>query len=466
MKLFRVSLRKLHSIIKIPKFEAFQSHNAEQQTSADFFEEIVLLKWQQKVFSKTERIYYAQKEHCKTDLEKQYHQMTKESSDESANESGLIFTYTNDDKFAPLDNFGSRDLKITNLRRNVDANETIKDEGNSHLFISNEESFVKTRYALTNGDDFMKMFIMADLEPTTLLVSIFYRASDGVFIIYPDFNTSDNEYLLEIDQNSKQSFGYNVENISLGFNEATKEQAEKEKLAKIQEETCELMKKLNISKDPQFVYPKFCRVVLLLEIIDGRNFEYENLHVQFDMKLPKFVKVVEGGLNGATHSSVGGQVVNFGFCHCLVLDIDDEFSLSATKVDTITINFEVISIDQTWKRERREGIAQIKLPLLGKTNSEIFDLPCYRDLQGGSWIIDFFERFFLGGVHKTDILDQMHDDSINFYGNKTISTGNIRLKVQKMTQTKVSKRSYDKMKTVDEIIRSYHKAKDRLQSFL
>lgn len=388
--------------------------------------------------------------------------MVKESSDDS--ESGLIFTYTNDDNYEPADNFGTRDVNLTKLRRNVETNKSDDEEKSLRMFVDSSKPVVPSRYKV--GDEFVKMFIMADLEPTTLLVSIYYRESDGVFVIYPDFNSLDNEYLLEIDQNSKQLFGYFVKNLSESFNDGTKQLAQKENLNKIQEETNELIKKLNISKDPDFVYPKFCRIVFLLEIIDGTNFEYDNIHVQFQIKLPKFVKVVEGALNGATHSSAkNGDVWNYGFCHSLVLDIDDEFLLSANKLDSVTINFEVISIDPTWERERREGIASYKMHLDGgESNQKPINISCCRDLQSGSWFVDFLERFFLGGIHKTTIHDQNQEGVTNFYGNQTVSTGSLRFKIQKITQLKPSKRSYANMKSIDEIISSYHKAKARLDN--
>lgn len=421
------------------------------------------MKWQQKVFSSTERVYYAQKENCKSELEKRYHQMVKESSDDP--ESKLIFTYVNDDSYEPADNFGERDVNVTKLRRNVEDRKSVEEEKSSELFVEQSKSIVKSRYAV--GDEFVKMFIMADLEPTTLLVSIHYRKSDGVFIIYPDFNSLDNEYLLEIDQNSKQLFGYFVTNLSVSLNQATQQLAQKQKLDKIQEETSELMRKLNLSKDQDFVYPKFCRVVLLMEIIDGIDFEYDNIHIQFHIKLPKFVKVVEGCLNGSTHSSMkNGNVWNFGFCHSLVIDFDDEFLLSTTKLDWITINFEVISIDPTWERERREGIASTKLQLNGEAESskQIFKVSCYRDLQGGSWLRDFLERFFLGGIHKTTMLDQKQVGISNFYGNQTVSTGSLRLKFQRITQVKPSKRNFANIESIEEVISSYHKAKARLSN--
>lgn len=417
------------------------------------------MKWQQKVFSKTERAYYAQKENCKTDLDKRYYQMIKESTDES----GLIFTYIDDDKFKPADNFGPSELKVSKLRKNVETKPMIDEEKASKIFVDSTQKVVSSRYS--TGDDFLKMFIMADLEPTTLLVSIFYRQSDGVLIVYPDFNSLANEYLLEIDQNSKQSFGYCVENISATSSESSKKLAQKGELDKIQEETGELMRKLNIYKDPDFEYPKFLRIVLLLEIIDGRGFEFDNNHVRFDIILPKFVKLVDGNLNGATHSSLkNGDLWNFGFCHSLVLDVDDEFLLSATKLDSIIINLEVISIDPLWERERREGIASLKFPIDGKSKQQIINVSCLRDLQSGSWFQDFLQRFFLGGIHKTQLTDRNQNEVLNLYGNKTVSTGSLKLKIQKVTQMKMSRRNFLQLKSIESIINSYRKAKARLES--
>jgi Ciliary basal body-associated, B9 protein len=383
--------------------------------------------------------------------------------DEEGNkENRIIFSYINDDNYQPLDHFGPREVNVTSLRKNVDANAPIDGEKSSKMFIDPNQQLFPTRYTI--GDDFIKMFIMADLEPTTLLMSIHYRQSDGLFMIYPDFNDINNEYHIEIDQNSKQSFVYVVENLSKTFNDSTSRLVEKEKLDKIQEETCELMKKLNVSKEHDFTYPKFCRIVFMMEIIDARGFEFDNIHVHFHIKLPKFVKLVDGNLKGSTHSSLAnGNLWNFGFCHSLVIDIDDEFLISKSQLDFIMIDFEVISIDTVWERERREGIASLKLPLEGKSSGKIFEISCYRDLQGGSWLSDFFERFFLGGIYKTQETEHKNGNSVNFYGNQTVSTGSLRVKIQKIQQTKPSKRNNLKMKSVDEIISKYHKAKAKLE---
>lgn len=443
-------------MIKIPKFEAFQQTSTDQAAAADF-EEIVELKWQQKIFSKAERSYYAQKENCKSELETRYHHQVKEIREK---ECGVIFTYIHEDNYVPADAFGPSDVKLTRLRRNVEAKATSPEKKSSDMFIDPGSSVVPSRYVL--GDEFTKMFVMADLEPVTLLAIIHYRPADGAFFIYPDFNDSDNEYQIEIDQNSKQLFGYVIENRSVKVSEAANQLKQKEKLHKIKDETCELMKKLHFTKDPDFECPKFCRILLLMEIHDGFGFEYDNLHVRLEMKIPKFVRVVEGSLEGSTHSSFKqNNVWNFGHCHSLILDIDDEFSLTTSKPDLISIGFEVISIDPTWGRERREGMATLKLPIDQKSGNGMNKLACFRDLQSGSYIRDFLERFFLGGIHKSKISEA--DVGSNFYGNQTVTTGTLNVKLQKIIQTRMSKRNFLRMQSIEEIIESYHKAKENLR---
>lgn len=88
---------------------------------------------------------------------------------------------------------------------------------------------------------------------------------------------------------------------------------------------------MSLKNDQDFKIPKYHRVLLLLEIVKGQDFEYDNIHVQFEINLPKYVKVVEGldELAGSTHSSLKYENSwNFGHCHCLTLDIEDELDVS------------------------------------------------------------------------------------------------------------------------------------------
>lgn len=457
-----MTLKKLYSIIHIPKFEAIQTLSSSDNQQSTDYEESIEIKWHEKIFSKNELNYYRQKENCESELEKRYHQMIRNAAE--INENQIIFTYTEDDNFRPNDNFSLRELKLTKLRKNAEEKNSEKVE-NAGLFNDPKQQFIPSRYS--NGNDFIKMYIMADLEPTTLLFTIQYRKKDGLFFIYPDFNDEENSYYLEIDQNSKQMYTYRMENLSATNNEMIKKTKQRQKLNELQDETCELLKKLHFSaKDHNFIYPKFCRMVFILDIISGKYFEFDNIHVQFKIRLPKFMKLVDGVLVGATHSSFKNEnhYWNFGTCHYLLIDIDDEFLMSKNELDKIIINFDIISIDPFWQRENREGIASIKIPIESSKSIQEVRLQCFRDMQGGNWITDFLERFFLGGIRNIKYHDDNNQNDVqNFYGNSTVTTGILKIKIQQIRQIRHSYRQNMKMQSIDEIINCYHKAKAKLE---
>ncbi|CAO1421031.1 unnamed protein product [Diamesa tonsa] len=464
----RITLKKLYSIIKIPKFDIISNAGTNEQQTSNDFEEIVNLNWQQKLFNKFELNYYGLKENCKTELEKKYHQLIKKKTsdeDEEPQESRLIFTYTSDDKYIPDEHLGI----ITKLKQSVESEEKMKEEvevkkKSGSLFIDEKLESVSSRYM--TGDDYENMYILADLEPTTLLFIIQYRKFDGLFLVYPDFNEIEKPYYLEIDQNSKQMYYYSCENMSKIQDDNRQERLEQQKLQDIQEETCELMKKLSIfnnNRDSDFQNPKYCRILLLLEIVNAKDFEYDNLHVQFKIRIPKYVKVLDGELEGSTHSSMKqNDQWNFGYCHSVTLDIEDEFMISQSESNSISLNFEVISIEKLWERERREGITSVKLSLDKPQLCHNMELQCYRDLQSGSWWKDSLERFFLGGIHKTRLQEEHQEGFTNFYGNQTISTGQLNIKIQLVKQFCPSLRNNLQTPSIDEVIQSYRRAKARL----
>lgn len=221
-----------------------------------------------------------------------------------------------------------------------------------------------------------------------------------------NFQVDNNPYYLEIDTTSKQMYCYGIENLSKTFDQQhiqLLEEKNRENLNSVV--SSELIEKLaNLSlhskPSPDFQIPKYCRILLLLEIVQAKNFEYDNVHVQYEIKYPNFMKLVDGSAVGATHSSSKrNNVWNFGHCHSFVLDIDDEFSIDRN-LNKIILNLEAISIDTLWDRERREGLTFFSAPLDSSRTYEE-DLLCYRDVQGANFAMDWIERFFLGGLHKT-----------------------------------------------------------------
>ena len=105
-------------------------------------EEEVVVKGQQKIFSKAERAYYAQKENCKSDIEKRYHHMVKDLSEDY---SATIFTYINNDNFKPIEKFGDTELKLTSLRKNAESAAKVEDVKKSQFFIDPEQRVVSSR---------------------------------------------------------------------------------------------------------------------------------------------------------------------------------------------------------------------------------------------------------------------------------------------------------------------------------
>lgn len=97
---FRITLKTLHSFVKVPKF------NAEQLTDAEDLDEIEFyyFRWQQKRFNDAEVQRYSDAANCKTDTEKRYNQQITSDAqyardDNDAAAARKIFSYVSDDKF-------------------------------------------------------------------------------------------------------------------------------------------------------------------------------------------------------------------------------------------------------------------------------------------------------------------------------------------------------------------------------
>lgn len=105
-----------------------------------------------------------------------------------------------------------------------------------------------------------------------------------------------------------------------------------------------------------------------------------------------------------------------------------------------------------------------------------FTLPCYRIIPNDRKLYDRFERYFIGGRRETS-----NENVINRYANHTVTTGNLKLKVQVIKQYN----SYDTLNrsssdegyrdgcdagsdsrgqdAIDKIIQSYERARMNLE---
>lgn len=136
---------------------------------------------------------------------------------------------------------------------------------------------------------------------------------------------------------------------------------------------------------------------------------------------------------------------------------------------TVKIIYEVISID-SWSRERSEGYAVYNIPFLAGRFIEKVDF--YRDLGDDTWL-NWLERYFIGGRRKLNT----GQNSLNLYGNRTQSTGQLticrnvivqrnvdEIDASDFERSKSSMRQSQRLPTISNILLTYHRAREKLES--
>lgn len=417
--------------MQIPAYELNQliGENTDEQND----ETTVSLKWQEKRFSNTEIELYSNIENCKTDLKKKYNSIIKSKSMNTKNHRE-IFTCTNDDF-------------------------------NDHELCSMIDQFNVKNDRSINGDTII-MLIVVDLKiKKSVLFKISWSVDDGLLIIYPDFNDFEiTPYYIEIDSDSRNMYSYGIKNTSLIDDELNL------KLNNL------LMSSHNECFETDYIFElpksKFTEnISILFEILTLENFKYNNYYVRYTILVPEGSELLSNEIEGTTHSSTpldGKWLLG----HCFDIMITNDIN---NKVKYIKIAFEIIAIDKRGI-ERIEGRCStsllIKPGIFGK------QLNCMREINKNT-LYDWFERFFIGGLFKFNMnafnFYENHDDNLiriaNRYGNQTITTGKINIKYHIMKQShpksnlimRKNIKFSGKLKSIDEVVNAYYKAKQRLE---
>lgn len=169
--------------------------------------------------------------------------------------------------------------------------------------------------------------------------------------------------------------------------------------------------------------PTHCtNICLCMEINTAEYFEYDNIHIKYQITLPNRCELIDGDLTGSTHSSHRSNINGIwliGYCHelnilcrhdyqfdgmseCLILKPYFSFVIFLIflfRLEHLKIAYEVISIDG-WERERTEGYTVIDVPLIAGRYLE--KLNCYRDLDNDS-LLNRLQRYFIGGRRKVHL---------------------------------------------------------------
>ncbi|XP_055628149.1 tectonic-like complex member Mks1 [Toxorhynchites rutilus septentrionalis] len=314
---FRITLKKIYSLIEIPRFDSsIDEEPLEEPSNSE--EEHLDIAWQEKVFSKSEIDYYSARDNCHTELQNAYYHKIKSSRLTEQKSRGKIFTYTAADNFA-LDE------------------ELCATIGNKTVHLDDEKLNMET------------MFVMADLDTEELLFSLAWNSTENVLFVYPDFNCMKiNPYYKEIQGDSRQMYHFGIKNLSF------------KKWITCSQETVEIrdvfaskITRFNIrdklSKD-NFEYPENHQVqfLILLEIISGTGFSYSDIFIRYRLDIPSAAKMIAGFVDGSTHSTkqCKGRWL-YGHCHEITLQLPENHK---TSDDCVRIYFDIISTD-SWKRE-------------------------------------------------------------------------------------------------------------------
>lgn len=426
----RITFKTIFSLIKIPPYNPIDENVAEMQKDEV---EVVDLVWQEKRLSFKEIQSYQYTEQCKTDLEKQYNEIIrKKQLTKEEKTPGKIFTYTIEDK-RDLSRFVLEMPDEARFDNDSSHSKTSANSANSELLSATRHRKYGNSLDLTNRG-FESYYIMIELHKEMILITINYRKSDGLLVVYPDFNDfKSNPYILEVDADTKQMYHFGLENISVSKKPLYVPQSNRFRTnLKALEQTLTQLHLLPSETSLQ-------RAFLLFQIVKGKGFEYDNLHVNFNVSIPPTTEAIHESqvLYGSTHSSYKNTKTgtwNFSYCHEITLECTNGFKFN----DFVDLNFKIISIDE-WKRERVEGFTMTRIPLRPGF-SEIQELDCYRVVSDS--FLDKLRRYFIGdkGFQEDfSVKRALHIESHSRYGMQTVTTGTLTLIVYILMQNKAGK---------------------------
>lgn len=299
----------MNTLIKVPKYlHTKTDRNTQLNETEDEIESHTLL-WQEKRLSKKELTFFADKDNCQTDAQKEYHQTIKRYGlDNDEKSFDKIFTYGTEDSFDADD-----DKKLNELVQRVNE---LDEESLSGDLIASKGGGKERLFQGIFG--FETMYIMADFAVETILFTIRWRSRDGLLIVYPDFNSiATNPYLQEIHTDTKHLFHYALENLSEDY-------ANNEDHITNEIEVISHLQNMSITSPSGFhVPPKRCtNVLLFFEIESAECFEYDNIHVRYSIVLPNRCELIDGLIEGSTHSCRKGSCqrrFNVGYCSDLMI---------------------------------------------------------------------------------------------------------------------------------------------------
>ncbi|XP_025833633.1 Meckel syndrome type 1 protein isoform X2 [Agrilus planipennis] len=447
-------------------------------------EESKVFQWQEKVYSKSERLFYENYANCLSDSDRKHHDNVQKQKDYT----GLFFTYVSDDSIpeeSPLNNTCVK----SDLVNKMETLKLINDNGFQNY--KNYDFETSIQNAINNpvvGHNFEKYQIMADfgryiddiwIKNEFILCTIKYDRNNQILVINPDFSEAD-PYLLEFEDDKQYAFVYRVEDVSENI---------KTSPSTTEEEICEkmiqyrhLIRKRKIGTDFELPPLNKMRVFIFLEILAAKDFEYNDIYVEYLIDLPKRWSCSDNklltGRTQSCHSYLKDNLSFFGSPFEIILEynlVDFDAILEAP-----CIYFEVVSKDG-WNRYRTEGLAYLVLPV-SQPGIYSCKLNCLR--MKGAGPLSELRRFFIGdyrgnaNIEWINIPKDYEDTILNKFGSYTVGTGQLDVRFNIINQSQAfldelgltdpqnaildKLRCSSLIKTVEQVLQSFKEAKKKM----
>ncbi|ALC49211.1 CG15730 [Drosophila busckii] len=416
----------------------------------------ICISWQQKHFSRAELERYSDPQYCATPLQRRYQRWTQhqqeqqqqqkrqqQQSDQHVRRRHKAQKTKKPMLMAPTP-LSSLGLSEYSLEDADFAARTCLIHTVVHADLVETQTAVELQ--LEEVPDLMQagqhlMYVYAQLQQDTLLISLRYCPKERLLYVYPDFTYSPNDldYVLELNNDCRQLYAYGFQAVS-GL-----QPVEQLQLPSLILELPAPLQQRQLAFQPP---PKrMSRVCLLLQLHEGQNFEHANIHVRYYIHPPELTLFEPTNtsdtfpLRGATATcQKGGAEHPARFGHCWQLNFLCEEPRSFHH--PLHIYFEVISID-SWQRERCEGYAHFTCPLLAPLPQAVtkgIQLQCSRPV--GTWL-DALNRRFIGGRSMFDFVGYFNSSMRNTTLHNRLepeatqamrNTGTLLFSVQKLQQ--------------------------------
>mmetsp|Transcript_7138 Transcript_7138/g.12372 ORF Transcript_7138/g.12372 Transcript_7138/m.12372 type:complete len:611 (+) Transcript_7138:335-2167(+) len=416
----------------------------EQVTTREF-------SWQHKVFSKQEVTYYKSLENPTTMLENKYQREIEEHGIEGS----ILFTYVHADEFN-LKNESSRTVTTSITERLNHLTWNIFGGGAS-----------KATHKLAQPVHFQSMCIIAELESDEREEKVLVTIKDflnGSFDLQPGFTAEGASYRFELQDGAV--YEYSIQSTD----KATKKSdflRQGDKKAGVREDpvsdrTYQLRKNLVGSKFEALPgpSPNALRVILNMELMSARGFNYDNLYIEYFVKLgPGWWTSNKKALRGVTQISktttypvdplskedpMGAFTKVAHFCFPIELELVAQEEPKPSEWPTIY--FQVASYDQ-WDRFRT--VAYCYLPVFQCCpGSQVHRLATWKPAGN---INERMHTFFVGGAPELDDITYLatpagfNGKALNKYGFAADASGEVKVRTSMMYHGRTVVAAYKKV---------------------